>query len=329
MNLCFGKIQSIANRVTSGDPAFSVQYPCTQETIYGTRQFEVYSLHYTLTGTAAYTVSFYTAKSDRPQFVFSRSVDNRIIIDHGIGGTRIPIDAYGDPGEFTIVNVSYRRGLYSFTLLSSAPFLEESRIESNSAITLLNYAPDLVASTTPFLTMQSSAGLNHYSSTERCNTFRPRITINAISTIDQQNFGEALYTVLDSEEYSDTVTCQSTLIGDSWQSVFSTFPEINLVVRGKGCSLQQKFRSLMEHYNLSLPMEEFTKNMATWALLKYILGRLLYGDFDLKYLSACFHQRFLRDLRQSRFSAFSRVFERLAKYNRYFKCVGQCDAHVR
>ena len=341
---CLGIIEPIVNIVTPSDPAFSVRYPCSGETIYGPVKFEVYRLYYTFLGASAYAVSFFIGTAEEPQFVFSRSLDNRLVIDFGIGGIPLTIGAYGDTvGEFgtTIVDVVYPTAQYSFALLVVAPFLRSAKVNSNSVTTLLNYTSiGLLDSATPFLMMQSSAGVKQYhpaerydgrktaGPTERCNTFRPRITINEVSTIDEQNFGEALYTVLDSEEYSDTVTCQSTLIGDSWKSVFSTFPEINPVVRGKGCSLQQKFRSLIEHYNLSISMNVFTKNMATWSLLKYILGRLLYGDFDLKYLSACFHTQFLRDLSRSRFSAFSRVFDALAKYNRYFKCVAPCECRT-
>ena len=67
--------------------------------------------------------------------------------------------------------------------------------------------------------------------------------------------------------------------------------------------------------------------MALYSLLKYILSRLLYGNFSVKYLSRCLNERFLEDLNDSPYWEFAFFFTDeevgLTDFGRYFKC--KCD----
>lgn len=52
-------------------------------------------------------------------------------------------------------------------------------------------------------------------------------------------------------------------------------------------------------------------------MAKYILSRLLYCKFNIKYLLGKYNNTFLLDLNMSRFCAFTTFFEE-NNYNKYF-----------
>ncbi|CAK7994786.1 Hypothetical protein POVR1_LOCUS310 [uncultured virus] len=162
--------------------------------------------------------------------------------------------------------------------------------------------------------------------------FTPTIVVDAVSAAKNQNFGEAFYTVDDIQPYSGSYNCKVTILEKDgrlvYRTEFSTFPEINPVVKGKGCSLLQKFTSLIEKYNLGMTIDQFTGSMALYALSKYILGRLLFGKFSLKYLTRSFNVTFLETLQNSRFQQFKQLYTNpsfgLIGFERFFKRSIKC-----
>ncbi len=60
------------------------------------------------------------------------------------------------------------------------------------------------------------------------------------------------------------------------------------------------------------------ENMLVYGYLKLILARILYGEFNLKYLTQRYNDRFFRDLARSRFCNFINGFTNILNYNQYF-----------
>ena len=174
----------------------------------------------------------------------------------------------------------------------------------------------------------------------KCGTFSPTITVEAETAAQGQNFGEAFFTVLDNKKHSGTFNCKNRVVKvitpggvvKGIESQFSEFPQFNCILKGKGCSLMQKFRSLIVHFDLETTLENFTAHIALYVYAKYILSRLLYGDFNVNYLSSCLDARFLKDLKASEeYSDFSIIFTDreigLIGFGRFFKCAcegGNC-----
>jgi len=162
----------------------------------------------------------------------------------------------------------------------------------------------------------------------------PRIIVEAISSAQNQNFGEAFFTVLDSVPHAGTFNGENPIRIEKGHryivSQFSEFPQINGILKGKGTSLRQKFQSIIRHYHLypdagDSAIDAFTADMSLYVYSLYILSRLLYGEFSIGFLSRCFFGQFLRDLETSRYSEFSIIFTDpeigLIGFNRYFRCL--------
>lgn len=148
----------------------------------------------------------------------------------------------------------------------------------------------------------------------RNNTFTlvtnglPIIVIALINSGQFKNYGEVLYTIDDNVPYGE---CKPEIISISpaiYRSQLSIFPQINPVVNGVGCTLFQKYSSIIACHGFSIPLPIFSDKMAQYALSKYILARLLYGFFSLKFLTRCYNKKFFHDLAASRFSPFIAIF---------------------
>jgi len=74
---------------------------------------------------------------------------------------------------------------------------------------------------------------------------------------------------------------------------------------------------------IGLDFKDFRLNMLLYALLKYILARLIYGKFNTKYLLNKYYNKFLNDLKDSRFcEAYNLFMDKNSKfygYEIYFK----------
>lgn len=240
---------------------------------------------------------------------------------------RLTLDGLGK--TVTIID-SVRQITYSFETRSSPEIQNASvsigviTITTPSDVTPLPETPALNSSGTLSVSFGKTITMK---SNKKRNDFSPMITISAATSARGKNFGEAYYTVLDSKPHTGTVTCKSKKVSNGvWESVFSDFTQINSILKGRGCTLVQKFTSLIDHYDLKISVEGFTAKMAFYAYSKLILSKLMYDDFDAKYLSRCFNEQFMRDLEASDYSEFAIIFAPrygVSNFDRYFKCV--CD----
>jgi hypothetical protein len=87
---------------------------------------------------------------------------------------------------------------------------------------------------------------------------------------------------------------------------------VTLVINAPGDSLYSKVNNIGGGVDFSL--------MLVYAYLKLILSRILYGTFDLKYLTQSYNDLFFKYLAKSRFCNFINLFTQLniLDYNQYF-----------
>lgn len=99
------------------------------------------------------------------------------------------------------------------------------------------------------------------------------------------------------------------------------------IIVGKG-TLKDKVKRISDKIgepNYYLFLDRFIR----YAMLKYILIRLLYGEFDLCKLCRNFNKQFFKDLSNSRFCGFIEFFQNpdneIMDFDQYFiKCSSEC-----
>ena len=66
----------------------------------------------------------------------------------------------------------------------------------------------------------------------------------------------------------------------------------------------------------------FYEQMILYGMLKYILAKLLYGEFNIKYLLRKYNKQFFKDLSHSRFCGaidfFNDYHNHILNYDQYF-----------
>lgn len=159
----------------------------------------------------------------------------------------------------------------------------------------------------------------------------PRIRILGQRTVDNQYISEMNFTIYDNITYYQeeplpkTSKCSINFISSNElkETIFKqcTIP-LETVLRGTGTTLFDKVVSLYDEkcYPSFL---EFYNNLILYGLSKYILARVLYGRFNLKYLLQKYNEKFLRDLGHGRFCQFLNAFEdcrsEIYGYGKFFK----------
>ena len=174
----------------------------------------------------------------------------------------------------------------------------------------------------------------------------PEIRITAQSDIFGNNLDNVLFEVIDNVRHRTNFPCgtkcrpednntsrkqdnkhngvcpTSPILIDSKdviQTNFSEYPNLTVVLKGKGCNLRQKAESIMMHYGIDMQVEQFMINLIEYSTGKYILSRLLWKQFNIKWLLRRYNDKFFEQLRNSRYCRFLTKFDRFGGYERYFK----------
>lgn len=161
----------------------------------------------------------------------------------------------------------------------------------------------------------------------------PIILIQGQSLIDGSDIGNMIFTIEDEIEYYKQKVpkklnkCQEYFI-DSNNIKTTIFdkccPKIVSVVKGKGTTLYDKLWYIFDTENITIYFENFYPNLFFYAMLKYILARLLYGDFNVNYLLRKYNDKFIKDLTKSRFCGALPIFTECVNglcvynYDQYF-----------
>ena len=170
----------------------------------------------------------------------------------------------------------------------------------------------------------------------------PIIDIQGQTTVDGQFLSDFKFIIQDEYKYDDACNiinnCNCNECVLFYEQIYklktTTFYQNNIpletVVKGKGKTLREK---LVNYYNkhkaeIGPSFQDFYERFIRYAMLKYILARLLYGDFNLNYLYRNFNKQFFKDLAKSRFCGFIEFFENPANniigYQRFFLSSTQC-----
>lgn len=165
----------------------------------------------------------------------------------------------------------------------------------------------------------------------------PAITIYGQTSVNGQDIGDMIFTIYDKYKYykeeplSKDKVCtveyeKSTKVKTT--KFHQCCPRIVTVLRGKGTTAYCKVESIWVSTQPDVNLFNFYQNIIQYAMLKYILARLLYGDFNINYLLGKYNEQFLADLAKSRFCAFVTNFEDcnspIYGYNKYFKSGKKC-----
>ena len=114
----------------------------------------------------------------------------------------------------------------------------------------------------------------------------------------------------------------------------TTFIDNNIplqkVVKGKGKTLQDKVLRFFNAGSYGPNFQDFYRRFIQYAMLKYILIRLIYGEFDLNKLCKNYNKQFFKDLRHTRFCGFIEFFEdpinQIIDFDQfYIKCDQDCS----
>lgn len=168
-----------------------------------------------------------------------------------------------------------------------------------------------------------------------CENIRvPIVSIIGQTTIDGSDVGDVIFTICDEftyykdEKISTDNMCAVIYINHDQikQTVFNQCcPFMVSVLRGHGLTLQEKAANIFAKISstISVSFVEFYDNIILYGMAKYILSRILYGNFDINYLLGKYNDKFLRDLDESRFCSFVQFFNDCESsvygYNKYFK----------
>ena len=181
---------------------------------------------------------------------------------------------------------------------------------------------------------------------KQCDSIRiPQINITAQTTIDGSDINDAIFTILDEFDYDRTSrsvlhstthnniiqenTCAIRYIkrNDVEETVFrQCCPYMVSVIRGKGKTFYDRVLSIynkLGEAKIGVNFITFYRYLVLYGMAKYILSKLLYGDFNIDYLLGKYNEKFLADLGESRFCGFIEFFEDCESpvrgYNKYFK----------
>jgi hypothetical protein len=164
----------------------------------------------------------------------------------------------------------------------------------------------------------------------------PGIVIEGQTTYDGSNLASMKFIITDEVTYYDHKPIVGTQCGiffidriDVKETIFrkcccniSLFP----VLKGKGKSSYEKALYLWERdsdlQSTTCFYKFYQTNLTLYAMSRYILSRILYGKFNIKFLLGKFAKSFFEDLGNSRFCGALCIYngkDHLATYSKYFK----------
>lgn len=136
------------------------------------------------------------------------------------------------------------------------------------------------------------------------NINEPKIFIASQLLIDLSDIGNTFFTVSN--------------IKDNFEK---SCPKIVTVLKGKGLNMWDKLNDLYANNYPCILGLDFVSNIVKYSMLKYLLGKLLYNKFNIKYLLNRYHEKLIEDLKKSEYNDYLSFFitGELKNYNQYFK----------
>lgn len=175
----------------------------------------------------------------------------------------------------------------------------------------------------------------------------PILNINGQTNVDGSDMGDVIFTIIDTFQYychDEIPPCQNKCgvyhasESELKKTVFrQCCPKIVSVLIGEDLrddmkltayeKLENIFRVLGED-GVGTDFQTFYPRVFFYAMVKYILGRILYGEFNINILLRKNNEKFLKDLGKSRFCEALHIFldcdSNVFGYDRYFKWDKDC-----
>lgn len=130
----------------------------------------------------------------------------------------------------------------------------------------------------------------------------PLIDITSQLLIDESDIGHTIFNV----------------VSKTNQTFIKGCPKIVNVLKGKGTTMWDKLNYLYVADPPGLLGYDFIAKIVRYSMLKYILGKLLYGVFDKKYILNKNFKQFLKDLGKSQYNNYVPFFT-TGEYKNYYK----------
>lgn len=204
-------------------------------------------------------------------------------------------------------------------------------IENNRVTATVEQTFDSANNQDDLLTCSSCRCLADPNLTNSCNVKVPIINILAQLNVLGTDVADVIFTICDQYQYYNCIPepankCQLYYIKHD-QLLETRFQDCCLelvsVLKGKGVNLYEKLISIYKVANLDITFDQFYSNVMIYALSRYILSRILFGKFKLKYLLGKYNEQFLKSLGHSRFCGFMELFisceSNVIGYDKYFK----------
>jgi hypothetical protein len=162
----------------------------------------------------------------------------------------------------------------------------------------------------------------------------PILEISSQTLIDGSDVGNTIFTIQDKFQYYNEIPSEFNKCGkcniDTSQLKITRFekscPKIASVVIGNEKTWYDKTEAIflrLGKEKIGANFEDFRKRMLFYAMLRYILSRILYGKFNINFLLRKYDKRFITDLKNSRFCEAVNLFtdptSKFFGYNDYFK----------
>lgn len=127
---------------------------------------------------------------------------------------------------------------------------------------------------------------------------RTTVTIKSQTLIDGSDIGSTIFTVNGTVYQFCSIKIASVLIGEG--------------------SAKEKIITIFYSQPTNVTLTQFGDNIMTYALLRYILSKLLFGKFNVKYLLNKYYRKFLFDLKNSQYRNYLSYFIN-SDYQQYFR----------
>jgi hypothetical protein len=147
---------------------------------------------------------------------------------------------------------------------------------------------------------------------ENTDIYVPILDISSQTLIDGSDVGQTIFTIQDKFQYYDNIPSEFNKCGiykinpDQLKTTIfgKSCPKIVSVVIGDEDTWYNKTESIFTRLGqekIGADFGNFRRRMLFYAMLKYILSRILYGKFNVNYLLRKYDEKFIKDLKNSRF----------------------------
>jgi len=146
----------------------------------------------------------------------------------------------------------------------------------------------------------------------------PRIDILGQTLIDGSDVGNVIFTISDRFSYYtktpiklNTKICilECISIEEIKITIFNKkCPKMVNIFIGEGEFLYTKVDNIWKKSNSTIDLPTFYRNIILYGMVRYILSKILYGNFNINYLLRKYYKQFLIDLGKSRFCNFLQFF---------------------